>query len=60
MTLQEQYEAAQKELAAWERRWDNYDGNNPNKYQGQIKAARNKVGRIAAQIALAEFTKVNP
>ncbi|WP_455871657.1 hypothetical protein [Serratia proteamaculans] len=37
------YKAAQDELARITARWDNYSGNNPNKYHSQLTAARSKV-----------------
>ncbi len=37
---------AQEELALWEGRWERYDGNNPNKYQADIKNAQSNVRTI--------------
>lgn len=34
--------AAEAELKLWLDRFDNYSGNNPNKYQADIRAARRK------------------
>lgn len=39
-------EAAQLELAAWNKRFEDYTGNNPNKYQADLKSAREKVRDI--------------
>ena len=36
-------EKAREALRAWEDRFDRYTGNNPNKYQSDIKAARREV-----------------
>lgn len=33
-------------MAGWEARWENYGGNNPNKYQTDIRHARHKVQLI--------------
>lgn len=32
MYTAEDLNKAQEELELWEKRWDNYSGNNPNKY----------------------------
>lgn len=40
------YEKAKAELQGWLQRWENYSGNNSNKYQADIKAARAKVRLI--------------
>ena len=40
------YEKAKAELAHWQRVWENYTGNNPNKYHADIKAAAEKVRAI--------------
>jgi hypothetical protein len=37
---------ARAELKRWQERWENYDGNNPNKYQADIRIARQKVSSI--------------
>lgn len=39
-------ENARTELQRLEKAWDNYRGNNPNKFQSDIKAARRKVRHI--------------
>ncbi|MER9232909.1 hypothetical protein NKI56_12515 [Mesorhizobium sp. M0622] len=39
-------EQAEAELAAWNRRFDDYSGNNPDKYQADIKSARARVREI--------------
>ena len=43
-------ELAQIEMDQWNERWDNYSGNNPNKYQSNIKIAARKVRTIAAYL----------
>lgn len=43
MVTLEDLEAARQELAIWSDRFDNYSGNNPDKFQSDIKAARRKV-----------------
>lgn len=40
-------EEARAELAKWQRRDENYTGNNPNKYQASIKASRRMVRLIS-------------
>jgi hypothetical protein len=42
----EDYEEARAELRRWDERWANYSGNNPDKYQADLKAARKKVRYI--------------
>ena len=42
----EDYENAKAELARWNERGNNYTGNNPDKYQADIKAAARKVREI--------------
>ncbi len=37
---------AQDTLTTWSERWENYSGNNPNKYQSDLKTARAKVRHI--------------
>lgn len=37
---------AKADLARWNERWANYSGNNPDKYQADIKAAARKVRAI--------------
>ena len=60
----EDYEKAKEELARWRQKWDNYSGNNPNKYQSEIKVASRKVAEIekylkdAGDIALTENEKI--
>lgn len=46
-------EAAKEELAAWNKRFDDYSGNNPNKYQADIKSARAKVRLVDAALKIA-------
>lgn len=40
-------EEARANLKSWEDRFDRYSGNNPDKYQADIKAARRKVTAIS-------------
>ena len=42
----EDYEKARAELTLWNERWDNYTGNNPDKYQTDIRDAARKVREI--------------
>ena len=44
-TLQDLKEA-KDQLVVWRQRWDNYSGNNPNKYKSDIKIASSKVKSI--------------
>ncbi|OED52279.1 hypothetical protein BEI46_18390 [Aliivibrio fischeri] len=37
---------AEDNLALWEKRWENYDGNNPNKYQSDLRNGRESVRAI--------------
>ena len=39
-------EQAKAELASWSRRFDDYSGNNPDKYQADIRSARGRVREI--------------
>jgi hypothetical protein len=48
----EDYEAAQDELARMIDKWDNYSGNNPNKYHSQLSAARSKVRIIESSLKI--------
>lgn len=43
-------EKARAELKRLEAAWENYSGNNPNKYQSQIKSARTMVGVIESTL----------
>lgn len=43
MASLEDLEGARRDLARWNERFDNYSGNNPNKYQSDIRAARQRV-----------------
>lgn len=43
----EDFNKANEELKLWQKRWDNYSGNNPNKYQADIRSARSKVRTIS-------------
>ena len=42
----EDLDKAMSELARWQKKWDDYSGNNPDKYQADIKAARRKIREI--------------
>lgn len=42
----EDYENAKADLARWNERWITYTGNNPDKYQADIKAADRKVREV--------------
>lgn len=42
----EDYKDAKAELARWNEQWDNYMGNNPDKYQADIKTSARKVREI--------------
>jgi hypothetical protein len=46
MTTREELEAARRDLADWMDRFDNYSGNNPDKYHSDIKAARRRVRQL--------------
>ena len=37
---------AKEKLDFWNKKWDNYSGNNPNKYQSDIKSARREIDTI--------------
>lgn len=51
----EDLDEARQELKRWRDRFDNYDGNNPNKYQSEIRAARMKVRDIEASLKAQGF-----
>lgn len=42
----EDLDAAKAELARWNARWENYSGNNPDKFQTDIRNARDEVERL--------------
>jgi hypothetical protein len=46
-------EAARDELASWSQRFDEYSGNNPDKYQADIRSARAKVREIESALKTA-------
>lgn len=46
----EDLEVAKTELGTWLDRFDRYTGNNPNKYQSDIRAARRKVSVIESSL----------
>ena len=52
---QAELSAAKENLASWERRWENYSGNNPNKYRSDVKLAGARVA--SAEAALADFKR---
>lgn len=41
---------AHADLEPWQERWDNYSGNNPNKYRSSIKSAGERVRTIEADL----------
>ncbi len=47
------YEAAKEELAGYEKAWEEYMGNNPDKYRSQIQQARSKVRHIEEELKTA-------
>jgi hypothetical protein len=55
--LREALEKAEANLKAWMDRWDNYSGNNPGKYQTDIKAARREVNSLKARLAAQALRK---
>lgn len=46
MATLEELEAARRHLADWLDRFDNYSGNNPDKYRSDINAARRRVRQL--------------
>ena len=50
MATLEDLDAARRDLAQLCERFDNYSGNNPNKYQSDIKAARRQVRDVESQL----------
>lgn len=46
MPTKEDLEHARKDLQEWQDRFDRYSGNNPDKYQTDIRAARRRVREI--------------
>ncbi|HHF3171018.1 TPA: hypothetical protein ACPJ1O_004398 [Vibrio diabolicus] len=46
----EDLRAAQEELDLWQGRWDRYGGNNPNKYQADIRNAQRRVRSITESL----------
>jgi len=46
----EDLQAARAALESAERRWENYDGNNPNKHRSSVTQARVKVREIEADL----------
>jgi hypothetical protein len=46
----EEYEQAKAELARWSDAWDRYSGNNPHKYEGDLRAARRRVQIIEGDL----------
>lgn len=53
MATVEDLEEARRELTRWNERFDNYSGNNPNKYQADIRAARQRVRDLEADLKAA-------
>ena len=50
MYTNDDLEIAVKELEKWEIYFENYNGNNPDKFRSQVKAARAKVRMIAESL----------
>jgi len=46
----EDLENAREELRKWDDRFDRYTGNNPDKYQSDIRAARSKLRLIESEL----------
>jgi hypothetical protein len=46
-------EEARRELTGWSERFDNYSGNNPNKYRSDLKAARERVRNLECELKAA-------
>lgn len=46
----DEYKDAMSEFSQWSNRWDNYSGNNPDKYQSNLRTAREKVRRIESYL----------
>ena len=55
--LREALEKAEAKLRAWMDRWDNYSGNNPRKYQTDIKTARREVNSLKGRLAARALRK---
>ena len=53
MYTQNDLNEAQAQLDLLEEKWERYDGNNPNKYQSQLRSARSKIGVITEYLKLA-------
>jgi exonuclease VII small subunit len=51
----EDLEKAQAELDAHLKRWENYGGNNPNKYQANIRNAQSRVRSITESLKAQEL-----
>ncbi|WP_223565114.1 hypothetical protein [Agrobacterium tumefaciens] len=60
MTTLEELEAARRDLADWMERFDNYSGNNPNKYQSDIKAARRRVRQLEENLKASGDLALSP
>ncbi|ESY22457.1 MULTISPECIES: hypothetical protein [unclassified Mesorhizobium] len=43
-------EKAKAELSGWSKRFDDYTGNNPDKYQADIRSAREKVREVESAL----------
>lgn len=46
----ESHAVAKAALEAAERRWENYDGNNPNKHRAAVQSCRAELGAIEAEL----------
>lgn len=54
MATREELEAAKRELIEWQDRFDNYSGNNPNKYSTNIRKASRRVRILEAALKASE------
>jgi hypothetical protein len=54
------FNAAKAELEALNQQWENYSGNNTNKYRASINAARAKVRAIGAELKAAGLLQRTP
>ena len=60
--LEEDLKKENDNLELWEKRWENYDGNNPNKFKNAIRNAKTSIDHIKNSIkakqALMDMKKV--
>lgn len=50
MATQEDLDAARRDLTVWNERFQNYSGNNPDKYKSDIKAARRRIRELESKL----------